>query len=348
MKSLDLITPEALEEMRRRAEKIAAELDRILLGQKELHRLILIGVLSRGHILLEGLPGVGKTALVKALGELMSLEFKRIQFTPDLLPSDILGCNILQEMPDRSRKLVFQPGAIFTNLLLADEINRASPKTQSAMLEAMQEEAVTLLGETRPLPRPFFVLASQNPVELEGTYPIPEAQLDRFLFKLNVKQVDADTLTEIIAARRRGIPPTPDWKLSRAELDELFDAMGKIHLARPVASYMARLVEASHPDAVAAPPEVRRFVSYGASPRAAIALGEAARAAALLAGRPTVSFEDVRLVAGPILNHRLILNYQARLEKVTGSDLAQLLLDKVDAAGIDWPDGVTVETGGGK
>lgn len=345
MSRTELISPGELQPVQERANRILDELDRILLGHHEVHRLLLIGILSRGHILLEGLPGVGKTALVKALGTLLSLDFTRIQFTPDLLPSDILGCNILQMMPDGERKMVFQPGAIFSNILLADEINRASPKTQSAMLEAMQEHAVTLLGETRPLPEPFFVLASQNPIELEGTYPIPEAQLDRFLFKIAVGGVDAGVLTEIIAHRRRGEPPQPSFRVSREELAGLFDAMERIHLSEPVANYMARLVAAGHPGSPGALPEVERFVTFGASPRAAIALAESARAAALLAGRPSVGFEDVRSVAPSVLNHRLLLNYQARLEKVTSFDLIDLLLDKVDPAGLDLPKGVSLEAG---
>ena len=345
MSRTELISPGELQPVQERANRILDELDRILLGHHEVHRLLLIGILSRGHILLEGLPGVGKTALVKALGTLLSLDFKRIQFTPDLLPSDILGCNILQMMPDGERKMVFQPGAIFSNILLADEINRASPKTQSAMLEAMQEHAVTLLGETRPLPEPFFVLASQNPIELEGTYPIPEAQLDRFLFKIAVGGVDAGVLTEIIAHRRRGEPPQPSFRVSREELAGLFDAMERIHLSEPVANYMARLVAAGHPGSPGALPEVERFVTFGASPRAAIALAESARAAALLAGRPSVGVVDVRSVAPAVLNHRLLLNYQARLEKVTSFDLIDLLLDKVDPAGLDLPKGVSLEAG---
>ena len=181
-----LLSPAEARDAGSRANAILAELDHILLGRTELHRLVLAGIFSRGHILLEGVPGVGKTALVKALGALLELRFSRVQFTPDLMPSDILGANILQEVSPGHRELVFQAGPVFTNILLADEINRASPKTQSALLEAMQERCVTLLGTTRTLPDPFFVLASQNPIELEGTYPLPEAQLDRFLFKLNV------------------------------------------------------------------------------------------------------------------------------------------------------------------
>src|SRR5262249_47434770 len=199
-----ILQPEELNPAVELANRALAELDRILLGRSELHRLVLAGILSRGHILLEGLPGVGKTALVKALGGLLNLQFNRVQFTPDLMPSDILGAHILQESHDGRRAMDFHPGPIFTNLLLADEINRASPKTQSALLEAMQERAVTLLGVTRTLPDPFFVLASQNPIELEGTYPLPEAQLDRFLFKLNVTGADVETHAPAVPPRGAG------------------------------------------------------------------------------------------------------------------------------------------------
>ncbi len=343
MSDTQLISPEMMGVIQSRANLILDELDRILLGHHEVHRLLLIGILSRGHILLEGLPGVGKTALVKALGELLQLDFKRIQFTPDLLPSDILGCNILQTQADGTRKMEFQPGAIFTNILLADEINRASPKTQSAMLEAMQEHAVTLLGETRPLPEPFFVLASQNPVELEGTYPIPEAQLDRFMFKIEVCNVDADVLTQIIANRRRGEPPVIERTVNRNELDELFQAMDKVHLSVPVANYIARLVAASHPGLPEAIDEVKRYVVYGASPRAAIAMAESARAAALLAGRPTVGFEDVQSVVHAVLNHRMLLNYQAKLDKIDSMTLVDIILKRIDPANISWPGELKVE-----
>src|SRR6516162_3537742 len=187
-----LLQPAELKPAVELTARLLAQLDRILLGQANLHRLVVVGILSRGHVLLEGVPGVGKTALVKALGQLLGLEFKRVQFTPDLMPGDILGTHILQDSVNGEREMTFRPGPVFSNILLADEINRASPKTQSALLEAMQERSVTLLGTTRPLPEPFFVLASQNPIELEGTYPLPEAQLDRFLFKLMVRTVEAD------------------------------------------------------------------------------------------------------------------------------------------------------------
>ena len=342
MQESPLIQPEELDPIARQAGKILEELNKILLGHRDLHRMVLIGILSRGHILLEGLPGVGKTALIKALGQLLQLRFNRVQFTPDLMPGDILGTNILQEREDGGRDMVFHPGPIFTNILLADEINRASPKTQSAMLEAMQEAAVTLLGETRELPFPFFVLASQNPIELEGTYPIPEAQLDRFMFELQVNTVDSETLSEIISSRRRGQAPVPEWKLSEAELRQLFAAMERIFLPRAVSSYIARLVAASHPGGAEALPEVNDYVSYGASPRAAIAMAEAARGAALLRGRPAAGFGDVREVAPAVLNHRLILNYKARMDNVDSRGIIANLLEKVDEAGLTLPEEIAI------
>ena len=260
-----------------------------------------------------------------------------MQFTPDLMPGDILGTHILQESAAGGRDMVFRPGPVFTNLLLADEINRASPKTQSALLEAMQERCVTLLGTTRPLPDPFFVLASQNPIELEGTYPLPEAQLDRFLFKLVVPPADADTLERIISTRRHGEPPAASGALEPGEMAGLFEAAGRIFLPRPVARYIARLVAATHPGSREAPALVRSYVTHGASPRAAIALAESARALALLAGRPTAGFEDVQAVAGPVLEHRLILSYKARLDQAGAGRVVGELLDKLDAAGLDLP-----------
>ena len=335
-------TPDAIlepDEVKPAAEQtrlLLEQLDRILLGRPELHRLVLIGILSRGHVLLEGVPGVGKTALVKALGQLLGLDFKRVQFTPDLMPGDILGTHILQDVHAGGREMVFRPGPIFTHLLLADEINRASPKTQSALLEAMQERSVTLLGTTRTLSDPFFVLATQNPIELEGTYPLPEAQLDRFLFKLVVDPVDADALDRIISTRRHGEPPPPTWTMSHEQLRSVFAVLDRIFLPRPVSRYIARLVAATHP-AAATTPLVKSYVTYGASPRAAIALAEAARAVALLAGRPTVGFEDVQAVAPPVLNHRLILNYKARLDQVDTFAVVRELLAQLDEAGLNLP-----------
>ena len=340
---MKLMSPEELAPIGESLRRVQAELNRMLLGREDLHRLVLAGILARGHILLEGLPGLGKTALVKAVGEIMNLAFKRVQFTPDLMPGDILGSHILQTAADGRREMVFQPGPVFCNILLADEINRASPKTQSAMLETMQERAVTLMGTTRDLPRPFFVLASQNPIELEGTYPLPEAQLDRFLFRLRVGDLDVETVTAILTDRRHGAMPAAAWRMSPETLDACFAAVDRVALPTAVAKWIARLVLATHPDGAEAPARVRACVSYGASPRAAIAMAEAARALALLDGRPSVGFEDVKAVAAPVLNHRLILNYQARLDKVTAESLVQELLDTLDVAAMNLPAGVEVQ-----
>ncbi len=332
-----LLQPEALAPAVELTTRLREQLDRQLLGRSDLHNLVLVAILSRGHLLLEGVPGVGKTALVKALGQLLHLDFKRVQFTPDLMPGDILGTHILQETAEGRREMVFRPGPVFTNLLLADEINRASPKTQSALLEAMQERAVTLLGTTRPLPEPFFVLASQNPIELEGTYPLPEAQLDRFLFKLVVSTVEVDVLDRIISTRRHGAPPPPTWTMQADELRRIFSIVDRIYLPRPVSRYIARLVAATHSGATEAPPTVRSYVAHGASPRAAIAIAEATRAYALLAGRPTVGFEDVKAVAPPVLNHRLILNYKARLDQVDAFAVIRELLAALEETGLNLP-----------
>ncbi len=316
-----LLTPAEADSAHRLLSRLIGELGRAILGQHQLIELVVISLLARGHLLLEGLPGLGKTELIKSLSKLMGLRFRRLQFTPDLLPGDIVGAPILEEEGGR-RRLVFHPGPIFANLVLADEINRASPKTQSAMLEAMQERRVTVLGETHHLPLPFFVLATQNPIELEGTYPLPEAQLDRFTFKISVHGVTSEVLQEIISTRRQGEPPELEQVLSEAELKQLFDFTDAIHLPQAVANYIARLVTATHPNRAESPEEVRRFVKFGASPRAAIALAGTARAAALLAGKPNAGFEEVRRVAPSVLCHRLILDYAARLE---GWDTAKLV-----------------------
>lgn len=347
MSDLSLLPPEALEPASSLMKRLLSELDRLLLGRPELHRLVGAGVLARGHILLEGVPGVGKTALVKALSQLLGLDGKRVQFTPDLMPGDILGNHILQERSDGGREMTFQPGPIFTNILLADEINRASPKTQSALLEAMQEHSVTLLGNTRQLPAPFFVLASQNPIEMEGTYPLPEAQLDRFLFKLEVDSIEAPVLEQIISGRRRGEPPAPSFSVSAGELQGLFEVMDRIFLPKPVARYISRLVAATHPSGKESPEAIRRTVSFGASPRAAIAMAEASRAVALMDGRPTVGFADVRTVANPVLNHRLILNYQARFEGLTPRMVVDQLLQVVSETALDLPSDVELRHGRG-
>ena len=342
--SENLLQPEELNPAVELTAKVLAELDRVLLGRSELHRMVLTSILSQGHILLEGVPGVGKTALVKALGQLLTLDFNRVQFTPDLMPGDIVGTHILQQTPEGKREMGFQAGPVFTNILLADEINRASPKTQSALLEAMQERSVTLLGNTRTLPAPFFVLASQNPIELEGTYPLPEAQLDRFLFKLIVPHADVDVLDDIISTRRRGEPPASTWSMSAEQLHQLFDVMDRIFLPKPVSRYISRLTAATQPNTPEATEAVKKYVTYAASPRAAIAMAEAARASALLSGRPTVGFEDVKAVASAVLNHRVILNYQARFDGIDTFAVVDSLLAALDETDLNLPDDLEIRS----
>lgn len=299
-------------------------LDLVLFGQRELTELVVTGILARGHILLEGLPGLGKTELVKGLAHALTLDAHRVQFTPDLLPGDITGNQILQEVDGR-RIFVFQRGPIFTNILLADEINRASPKTQSALLEAMQEGRVTAGGETHTLPTPFFVLATQNPIELEGTYPLPEAQLDRFLFKLEVRRNSAEVLQRIVLHREIGVEPTVTPVLNPDAVRALLSAVRRVHMPEAVANYIARLVHASNPGESAASAGVR----YGASPRAALALAASAKARGLRHGRSHASFEDVRAVAVPVLAHRILLDHGARLEGVTARAVVDKLLAEV-------------------
>ncbi|NNC87819.1 MAG: AAA family ATPase [Akkermansiaceae bacterium] len=299
-------------------------LNTVLFGQEELIDLVLTGILSRGHILLEGLPGLGKTELVKGLARSLHLDTKRIQFTPDLLPGDITGNPVLQEVEGR-REFVFQPGPLFTNIVLADEINRASPKTQSALLEAMQERRVTVLGKTHDLPAPFFVLATQNPIELEGTYPLPEAQLDRFLFKLEVTRNDVETLERIVNHRELGTEPDIQPIMDADTLNGVLALVRRIFLPDVVANYIARLCDATHPGQSTAAANIK----FGASPRAALSLAAAAKARAVINERTNASFEDVKLVAPAVLRHRIILEYNARVEGLTPNEVIATLLDEV-------------------
>jgi MoxR-like ATPase len=323
-----LLTPDQVAAAQAEIAKLMGGLRRVLFGKDQTIEEVVVALLARGHVLLEGLPGLGKTELVKALSRLLSLGFRRIQFTPDLLPTDITGSHILQERDGR-KEFLFHPGPVFTNLLLADEINRASPKTQAALLEAMQERRVTTFGETRPLPDPFFVLATQNPIELEGTYPLPEAQLDRFLFKVEIAGVEQSVLEEILLTRVHGGPPALEPVLTADALRTLFAAVDAVHMPRSVAGYVARIVAGSHPSAPGAPEAVRTFVKYGSSPRGAIAIGAVSRALALLRGKPNVGFDEVRQVAAPALAHRLVLDYVAKLEGWDGRRVVAALVEAV-------------------
>ncbi len=321
----DNATPEEVQALADKLQAVEAALNGVILGKETLVREFLTGVLARGHILLEGLPGLGKTQMVRAFARLCDLESRRIQFTPDLMPLDITGSHILRE-EDGRREFEFHPGPIFANIILADEINRASPKTQSALPEAMQERAVTVLGQTREPPDPFPVLATHNPIELEGTYPLPEAQVDRFLFKLDVRDVPAEVLTRVITDRGDGQLPPLEPLINR---DELLAAMGvtaRVLLSEQVAGYIARIVRATHPEEGG---EAARLVKFGASPRAGLSIAMAARARAFLDGRNTVGFEDVKAVARPTLRHRVILDYAARLEGVTQDGVVDGILQAV-------------------
>ena len=331
-----MLSPEEVEACKAELDRLLEGLGKAILGQDELLRLVVISLVARGHVLLEGLPGLGKTELVKSLSKLLGLTFSRIQFTPDLLPGDIVGAPILEET-DGGRRLMFHKGPVFTNLLLADEINRATPKTQSALLESMQERRVTVMGDSHELPFPFFVLATQNPIELEGTYPLPEAQLDRFTFKVNVSRLSSDTMQEIILTRRDGEPPELEPALSAEQLRMVFDASDRVHLPRGVASFIARIVAATHPESENAGDDYKSHIRFGASPRAAIAMARTARAAALLRGRPNVGFDDVRRVAPSVLRHRIILDYSAKLEGWSTARIVERVLENVQEVDRDLP-----------
>jgi MoxR-like ATPase len=301
-----------------RARDIEAEVKKVIVGQHDTVRQVLIALFAGGHVLLEGVPGLGKTLLVRTLGDVLSLRFSRIQFTPDLMPADIVGTTIVSEDLDGRRTLRFQAGPVFANIVLADEINRATPKTQSALLEAMQEQTVSVGESTRPLPRPFFVLATQNPLEMEGTYPLPEAQLDRFLFKIHVPFPRHADLEDIV--RRTIRPENTAQPLPRADADDVLRMLRvarEVVIAPHLVTYAVRLILATHPHETQAPPAVRQYVRHGASPRGLQALVAGAQVRALLEDRFNVSREDLHAVAPPALRHRLILGFEAQADGVT-------------------------------
>jgi MoxR-like ATPase len=300
---------------------IEKELARIIVGQQELVRLTLIAMIAGGHVLLEGQPGLGKTVLVRSLSGALDLDFARIQFTPDLMPADVTGTHIVSEDETGRRRFEFQPGPLFTNLLLADEINRATPKTQSALLEAMQERQVTVGDRTRLLPAPFFVLATQNPIELEGTYPLPEAQLDRFFFKLLVPFPEASDLAEI-ARRTTGVEEASLRPVANGdELAAMSLLAREVPVADPVMQHAVELLLATHPERASAPEPVRRYVRWGASPRGLQTLVLAGRIRALLEGRYNLALEDLEAVAAPALRHRVFLNFEADAAGVTADEV---------------------------
>jgi MoxR-like ATPase len=291
-------------------QRMRAEIAKVMVGQEEVIESVLVAILAGGHVLLEGLPGLGKTKLVKTLAEVLDLDFSRIQCTPDLMPADISGTTIFSEDESGDRRFQFQRGPVFGNLILTDEINRATPKTQSALLQAMQEGAVTVGNTTYPLPAPFFILATQNPIEMEGTYPLPEAQLDRFMFKLLVPRCDLAGLTDILKRTTAGKEARPGKTLTGAGVLALRNLISNVPVATPVLEYAARLVLASHPDEPEAPAAVKAHVKYGSSPRGAQAIIMCAKTRALIQGRYHVALEDVKRAVHPSLRHRLILNFE--------------------------------------
>jgi MoxR-like ATPase len=299
------------------ARAIEAEVGRVIVGQSEVVRGVLTCLLAGGHALLEGIPGLGKTLLVRTIGEAVDLTFARVQFTPDLMPADITGTTILRDSADGGRTFQFQPGPLFANLVLADEVNRATPKTQSALLEAMQERRVTAGRTTHTLPEPFFVLATQNPIEMEGTYPLPEAQLDRFLFKLTVPYPSEEELLRIAELTTRANMPHPQRVADGQGLLELMNFAREVPVAEPVLRYAVRIVRRTNPETPDAPPDVKRFARYGSSPRGLQSLVLGGKVRGLLEGRYNVAFEDVRAVAPAALRHRIILGFEADAEGIT-------------------------------
>jgi MoxR-like ATPase len=322
-------TPITAESFRETAAEIETQVGRVIVGQGALVRNTLITLLAGGNALLEGVPGLGKTMLVRTLSQAVDCPFARIQFTPDLMPADIVGTNLIVEDEQGRRQFQFEPGPIFANLVLADEINRATPKTQSAMLEAMQEHSVTVAKATRKLPEPFFVLATQNPLEMEGTYPLPEAQLDRFFFKIDVPFPSVDDLVEIANRTTATATPAAQPAADGAKIRAMQALARGVPIANHVTTFTAQLVKATHPEDADCSPVVRQFVRYGASPRGMQAMILAGKIIALLDGRYNVAFDDIRAAAVPALRHRLILNFEAQAEGMTADQIIGEILKAV-------------------
>jgi MoxR-like ATPase len=310
-------------------QRIRQEIAHVIVGQSEIIDHLLVGLLCRGHVLLHGVPGLAKTLMARTLANTLAMEFRRVQFTPDLMPTDITGTDIIKEDPSSGRHaLEFLPGPVFTNFLLADEINRTPPKTQAALLQAMQEGEVSVGRQTYPLPQPFFVVATQNPIEMEGTYPLPEAQVDRFMFSLRVAYPSIDEEVRII----KGTTGTAIGKATAAlgpeEVVRLQEHVRGVPIADSVVNYAARLVAATRPGC-GGPADLHKYIAYGASPRASQCLVLGAKARALLAGRFHVDFADLKALAAPVLRHRLVLNFHARADKIDADTLVERLLGSV-------------------
>ncbi len=328
----ELSVSQHIDQFRERFVRITREVGLRIVGNEEIVECTVTALLAGGHVLLEGIPGVGKTSLVHTLSDVLHLKFSRIQFTPDLMPADIVGTNIVQEHPHGSGTFFeFQPGPIFANVVLADEINRATPKTQSALLEAMQEQSVSVGKTTYQLEQPFLVLATQNPLEMEGTYPLPEAQLDRFFFKLKVLYPPEAAMHQILE-RTTQLTGTPVSRvMDGPEILEMRQVVRSVPIAKPVQGYAIRLTLGSHPESAYASPLVKRYVRYGASPRAAQALVLAGKIHAITRGNAFVSVDDIRAVAMPALRHRLLLNFEGEAEQINSDTIVSELLAAVPA-----------------
>ena len=333
---------EQAEEFRRRYQNVKDQIGRVIVGHDEIVHGVLTCLFVGGHCLLEGVPGLGKTLLVRTLSQALNLHFSRIQFTPDLMPADILGTNMVVETPEGKRAFEFQKGPIFTQICLADEINRATPKTQSALLETMQEGTVTVAGQRFVLDKPFFVLATQNPIEQEGTYPLPEAQLDRFFFKLVVGYSNRQELSTIVERTTKSVRVDAEKVMDGAEILRWQSLIRDVILASHVQDYIVRLTLATHPQGEFALPATNQFLRWGSSPRGAQAMALAAKVRALLEGRYNVSFEDVRRTYLPVMRHRVILNFEAQAEGKTTDEVLLEILEKLPEKATDVPVAATI------
>jgi MoxR-like ATPase len=318
-----------LDEFRHSRDVMVGELGKVVIGQREVIEQILAAIFTRGHVLLVGVPGLAKTLMVSSVARILDVGFKRIQFTPDLMPSDITGTNVLEETEGGRRSFRFVPGPIFSNIILADEINRTPPKTQAALLQAMQEREVTVGQETFPLPDPFFVIATQNPIEQEGTYPLPEAQLDRFMFDIRVGYPSLDEEEKILQTTTRGESVELSKVLSGKAIVNLQKLVNSVPVSDYTVKYVAKLVRATRPNDPMAPPFVNELVDFGAGPRAGQNLIRAGKAMAAMDGRFSVSLDDVRKAAIPVLRHRISTNFQAQAEGQTTESLIRRLIAEV-------------------
>ncbi|MEL3959740.1 MoxR family ATPase [Lysinibacillus endophyticus] len=316
-------------EMSEQLQQVKHEISKFIVGQEEAIEYTLYSVLADGHALLEGLPGLGKTMLIRTISEVLDLSFSRIQFTPDLMPTDITGTNIIERAENGKQQFVFQPGPIFSQMVLADEINRATPKTQSALLEAMGEKTVTILGDTKNMARPFFVLATQNPIEMEGTYPLPEAQMDRFLCKILVPYPSKHELMEIMKRTTGAVEITLEKVMNTDQLVLAQKMVREVLVAEEMMEYAVNLVVATHPDNEDALPEVKQYVMYGSGPRGLQSIIKLAKARAVTNGRFHVSIADIKSVAKPALRHRMMLNYEGEASGKTVDDLIELILSSI-------------------